>query len=211
MEHASENEVIRTKPSQARGKERIHIILVAAHDLFHERGIDVVTTNDIALAAGVPIGSIYRYFPNKEAIILALADAYIDEVSDLFELIGGQLRYTKLSWEEVITLIIDAWATYARLNGSFGYLFFQITTPTLREAIKSRRERLTNAFGKLLRKRCPELDDGAVVVCYRFVWVIKNMVVWPELPAEESPALYKGAARTIAQYLEQACTGHHHI
>jgi len=209
MENVSEHKSIRTKPSQARGKERIRLILTTAHDLFHEHGIEAVTTNDIAAAAGIPIGSVYRYFPNKGAIVLALADNYVAGLISLYDQIGDQLRYTKLSWEEAIVLIVDAWATYARLNGAFGFLFFQRVTPALRKPASRRRSQLVRAFGALLRKRCPNLEDRAIALAFRFTWDAKALAVNPEVD-EADPTLYKDAAHVIATYLNECCNTHIH-
>jgi AcrR family transcriptional regulator len=53
-------------------------ILVAAAHVFDERGYGATTTNDIADEAGVAIGSLYQYFPNKDAILIELTRQHID-------------------------------------------------------------------------------------------------------------------------------------
>jgi AcrR family transcriptional regulator len=53
-------------------------ILVAAAQVFHEAGYTSATTNDIALEAGISVGSLYQYFPNKDAILVALTQRHID-------------------------------------------------------------------------------------------------------------------------------------
>lgn len=52
------------------------LLLDAAEELFGELGYEAATTNQIAARAGVPIGSLYQYFPNKEAIVAAVAARY---------------------------------------------------------------------------------------------------------------------------------------
>ncbi len=47
-----------------------------------KRGYQETTTNAIALAAGVSIGSLYQYYPNKEAIVAALLDAHLEETQE---------------------------------------------------------------------------------------------------------------------------------
>jgi AcrR family transcriptional regulator len=61
----------------ARNRERL---LKAARQLFAERGVDV-TLNDIAHHAGVGVGTAYRRFANKDAVIEALYDESLDEVA----------------------------------------------------------------------------------------------------------------------------------
>jgi AcrR family transcriptional regulator len=68
-----ENQARRQARRQQRGMLRVEEILQAAGVLFAERGYDKVTTNMIAARAGVSSGSLYQFFPNKEAIAQAFA------------------------------------------------------------------------------------------------------------------------------------------
>jgi AcrR family transcriptional regulator len=68
-----ENQERRQARRQKRGVLRVEEILQAAGALFAERGYDNVTTNMIAARAGVSPGSLYQFFPNKEAIAQAFA------------------------------------------------------------------------------------------------------------------------------------------
>lgn len=51
-------------------------ILAVAHDCIEEGGIDALRTGDVAKRAGISIGSLYQYFPDRAAIIRALAERY---------------------------------------------------------------------------------------------------------------------------------------
>jgi AcrR family transcriptional regulator len=62
----------RREPQQRRSQDIVVAILDAARRLLQGEGASAVTTNHIAELAGVSIGSLYRYFPNKEAIVAAL-------------------------------------------------------------------------------------------------------------------------------------------
>jgi AcrR family transcriptional regulator len=62
---------------QERGARRIEAIVAAAAALFAERGFDGTSMNAIAKAAGMTIGSLYQYFPSREAIVDAVAEAYL--------------------------------------------------------------------------------------------------------------------------------------
>lgn len=65
---------LRRQPRQARARARVGKILEAAADVLRERGYAGMTTNHVAERAGVPIGSIYQYFGNKDALVLALLE-----------------------------------------------------------------------------------------------------------------------------------------
>lgn len=64
---------VRCSPRQPRAHETVAVILEAAAQILHQRGLAGFNTNRIAERAGVGIGSLYGYFPNKQAILVALA------------------------------------------------------------------------------------------------------------------------------------------
>lgn len=68
--------ISRPPPRQARAEEKRAKILRAAEKLLTESDPTEVTTKAVAKAAGVPIGSVYRYFTNADAMLRALFDAF---------------------------------------------------------------------------------------------------------------------------------------
>lgn len=68
----------RKEPRQRRAVETRARILDAARRVFEEHGYSHGTTNRIAEAAGLSVGSLYQYFPNKDAILVELVDAHIE-------------------------------------------------------------------------------------------------------------------------------------
>lgn len=68
----------RRRPSQERSRFTVDAILDAAAQVFEARGYAEGTTNRIAERAGVSIGSLYEYFPTKDAIAVALAERELD-------------------------------------------------------------------------------------------------------------------------------------
>lgn len=70
----------RRVPRQERSRRRVEGILDAAARLVVERGVEALTTRDIAEAAGAPVASLYQYFADKEDVLLALAQRDMDEM-----------------------------------------------------------------------------------------------------------------------------------
>lgn len=62
----------RRQPSQRRSQATVEVILTAAAQVLDRTGLAGFTTNAVAERAGVSIGSVYQYFPNKDAITAAL-------------------------------------------------------------------------------------------------------------------------------------------
>ncbi|NEQ99658.1 MAG: TetR/AcrR family transcriptional regulator [Cyanothece sp. SIO2G6] len=69
---------MRRQPQQARSQERVKHILDVAEQLFLEVGYESATTRAIASQAKVSVGSLYQFFPDKEAILKALAFRYME-------------------------------------------------------------------------------------------------------------------------------------
>jgi AcrR family transcriptional regulator len=64
---------------QKRGERRVATILEAAAKLFAEHGLEGTSMSAIAAASETAIGSLYQFFPNKEAIVASLAESYVAE------------------------------------------------------------------------------------------------------------------------------------
>ncbi|MCW2815641.1 MAG: transcriptional regulator, TetR family [Nocardioides sp.] len=72
----------RRAPVQERSRKRVEAILDAAERLVVGRGVEALTTREIAVAAGVPVASLYQYFADKEAVLLALAERDMAEMDE---------------------------------------------------------------------------------------------------------------------------------
>lgn len=68
---------LRNSPRQARSAARVEALLDAAEIVFEEVGFDAATTNFVAERADVPVGTLYRWFPDKAALAEALTDRYL--------------------------------------------------------------------------------------------------------------------------------------
>ena len=93
-----------TKPPDERRQE----ILGAALRLFHDRGFDATTVQDIARAAGVAAGTVYLYFPSKEHVLLGLHDRFHAGMQAQMEQAGAAATDTVLVGGGDYGLGIDA-------------------------------------------------------------------------------------------------------
>ncbi len=69
----------RRRPVQRRSRATVEDILTAAAQVFETHGYSAGTTNRIARRAGVSIGTLYQYFPSKEAVAVALLERHVSE------------------------------------------------------------------------------------------------------------------------------------
>lgn len=197
------NRTSRFQPSQSRGKERVRRILAAALELFKEYGLDEVTTNDIADHAEVPIGSLYRYFPNKDAILAELTELYVNEICKIFDEISKHPLLKYLSWEEVLLLMVDGWVEYSRRNGPFTFLYEEVGNPRLQRQNRDSWDRLSASFGAVLKKRCPGLSNRQVIVCFALCGTAASLGVRDDAGDAGGPGLHHDALRGIAAYMQQ--------
>jgi AcrR family transcriptional regulator len=84
--------VLGTTPQQMRSRTTLERLLRAADVAFAERGIAATTTTTIADRAGVSVGALYRFFPDKHAIAAALADRYLAEAQEIFGPVLASVR-----------------------------------------------------------------------------------------------------------------------
>jgi AcrR family transcriptional regulator len=77
MPRAAKRVSPRKRPRQERSRETVRAILEAAAQLFGERGEAGATTDAIAARAGVSIGSLYQYFPSKDALLATLSACHL--------------------------------------------------------------------------------------------------------------------------------------
>jgi AcrR family transcriptional regulator len=108
----------RKQPKQSRSKVTVEAILEATTHILVEEGYDKANTNRIAERAGISIGSLYQYFPNKESLMTALMEQHAQEMA---ELVGGKLdRLFDLPLEiaipEIITAVVAAHNINPRLH-----------------------------------------------------------------------------------------------
>ncbi|MCA9331160.1 TetR/AcrR family transcriptional regulator, partial [Candidatus Saccharibacteria bacterium] len=132
-------------PVQRRSKETVRQILLAAAELFAERGVATVTTNDIADRAGIPIGSVYSYYEDKEAILTSLVELYYSEVIAIMDQLSDNPLLPHMTRFEVATIIINIWSYYLENNHPLNYVLYLRIDPGLQDVVRTQQARLQGA------------------------------------------------------------------
>lgn len=96
----------RRKPRQARSQATVEVLLAAAARVFARAGYAATTTNHVAAKAGVSIGSLYEYFPSKDAILVALVERHLDEAERELGRAVAELGEARPSLEDTIVLLV---------------------------------------------------------------------------------------------------------
>lgn len=113
---------IRTTPVQQRGLERVDKLLDSAARIIDQQGIAGLTTSAVAEDSGSSVGVVYRYFPNVDALLIALADRnrqrFVTELTDRVE------RGAAPNWQSFIRVCIRVFADFSRREPAFATVRF---------------------------------------------------------------------------------------
>jgi AcrR family transcriptional regulator len=151
---------LRALPRQKRGQERIDKLLCAAAKLFAKVGYEEANTNAIAREARTSIGSLYQFFPNKEAILNALADRYLQELHAVHEQMLGE-DAVHISLPELYDRIIRSLADFHASHPGFQQMFYGSTTSKhLAAAAEQLKQECIARVEGLMAKRNPEIDPA---------------------------------------------------
>ena len=82
------------EPTRRPGRERVAALLEAASAVFAERGYEAATMTEIAARAGALVGSLYHFFPNKEAVGEALLARFAGEIDAAFDAVDARAAST---------------------------------------------------------------------------------------------------------------------
>ena len=112
---------VRTEPVQQRSSERITALLDAAAELIDRNGIDGLTTSDVAARSGSSVGVVYRYFPNIQSLLRALAARNMAKFTDaIYKLMDDE----PTKWLDALNATIDIYAELSRSEPGFRALRF---------------------------------------------------------------------------------------
>lgn len=108
----------RKLPQQDRSRIMVQAILEATTHILTEEGYDKANTNRIAERAGVSVGSLYQYFPNKESLMAALMEQHSNEIAELVE---SKLSHffnspLEIAIPELVKAVVAAHAINPRLH-----------------------------------------------------------------------------------------------
>jgi AcrR family transcriptional regulator len=152
-------------------------ILEAAARVFAERGYAGATTNHIAERAGVSIGSLYQYFPNKDAILVALHARHMESASEVVkEMMEEALREKKAPerlLRRFVTQVIEMHASQPALLHVL--LYEGPRTPELSERLHAIEDGMAHAVEQMLARRGGISRPHAKHAAYLVVHVVENM------------------------------------
>jgi AcrR family transcriptional regulator len=113
--------MVRTEPVQQRSAQRVAHLLDTAALLIDEQGIDALTTSDVAARGDSSVGVVYRYFPNIQSLLRALAARNLARFT---ETIYDRLSADSVEWLQTVDVSIDTFIEFNRTEPGFRALRF---------------------------------------------------------------------------------------
>jgi AcrR family transcriptional regulator len=118
----SSSDTFRRQPRQPRGQKRVDLLLDAAATVIARNGLEGATAEAIAQEARTAKGSLYQFFPNRDAVLAALALRYADELRAIHER-TIPLDPHALSLEKLIERVVRPLADFHDRNPAFRRVF----------------------------------------------------------------------------------------
>jgi AcrR family transcriptional regulator len=193
----------RREPRQRRAHHTVEAVLDAVIRILKREGFDAVTTNRIAEVAGVSIGSIYQYFPDKRAIFVALHERHIQEIDRLVE--STLVEHASSSLDALIRAMIEAMVD-AHASDPELYDLLMNEVPHRTEGTRDFAGRLHGAFRLAVTARASELRqhrdlDTVVFIVIHMVDALSHAAVLRRPAKLSLTAAREEAVRAILAYL----------
>src|SRR5580692_5852663 len=161
----------RREPKQQRSRQTVDCVLEAVQLVVKRHGTQGITTNRIAEVAGVSIGSLYQYFPDRPAIFEALHQRHIEEIDRLFA--TKFMEHAGSPLDELIRAMVDAMIE-AHTNDSELYELMLTEVPHRKGGSEDFSVRLHGAFLLAISSAAPELRKRGELD--KVVFVVTHMV-----------------------------------
>lgn len=197
---------MRREPKQRRSRETVDAVLEAVPRVLKRHGARAITTNRIAEAAGVSIGSLYEYFPEKQAIFMSLHDRHVDAVHEVIEQTLTHCTSAPLDafTRELVERLADVHARDAELH--------EITSGAVPGGADGFKRALQATFERVIlptqqdRRTCDEAERMLLVLPH----LVEALVHGVARQKEESSRVRARdeAIRTVSVYLSSFQSGH---
>jgi len=153
--------LLRRVPQQDRGQRRIDRLLDAAAEVIAEVGVEGASTNAIAARAATSVGSLYQFFPNKDAIIQALAARYASE----FEARKDRIMAPDVAdrpLPEMMRGIVEPIMADCAANPAYRHVFAATTTPGVRSSPEAAamHDAIARRVAGLIARRTPWIPEA---------------------------------------------------
>jgi AcrR family transcriptional regulator len=196
----------RKSASQKRSQATVEALLDATARVLTREGYDRASTNRIAAVAGVSVGSLYQYFPNKEALVAALVARHNREMLQLLRDAIGKVASCDLAtaMRELVRATVDAHLVDPALHRIFADQVPRMGQLAKIEELQREAFQLVRAYLEERRNEISVRDlDSATAICVTTVEALIHEFVIdrPEAPEADRDRFIEEVTRLIVGYL----------
>jgi AcrR family transcriptional regulator len=204
---------LRTKPrkfpAQRRSQLTVAALLKATAHILVKEGYESASTNKIADAAGVSIGSLYQYFPSKEALVAAVVDRHMQEMMQLLRSALERVKQqsVEVAARELVRVMIDAHRVDPRLHRALVEQVPRVGRLENIRALDREAYALIRAYLEAHRDELRIADlDVASFVCVATVEALTHAAVVnrPDVLADKAGVFADEVTRLVVGYLRGA-------
>lgn len=194
----------RKRPRQARARATVDAILEAAARVLVDEGYEGANTNRIAEVAGVSIGSLYQYFPNKQALVGALVERHVRHIMDL--LASGLMNAASMNLPDAIRKLVEVMLNVHRVEPELHRVLAEqlprVSTPDHHRQTNATAQAMIRGYLELRHAELrPGLDlETAAFVLVHSVEAVTHAAVI-EQPETDPDRLLKEVSAMIVAYL----------
>lgn len=197
---------VRKEPRQERSRETVEAITRATARILARDGYEAASTNRIADEAGVSVGSLYQYFPNKDAIVAALIDAHAEEMFEVFraELASVATADLESAARAVVAAQVAAHKVNPRLHRVFLEQMPKVGMLDRLHEVQRRSEALVRLYLEARRDelRVTDLDLASFIVVIA-VEAVTHTAVVGRAEHLDNPAFVDEVAALCVRYLRR--------
>jgi AcrR family transcriptional regulator len=164
----------RKSPKQERSRRTREEILEATAHLLNRHPLEEVSTNHIAKKTGISIGTLYKYYPNKDSILADLSLMYMQQDAELFETVFE--KYTNRGLDELLDALVGALMQIHRDNARVrGVVYQNLERLKLVSPAQNARKRIQAKVTSVIPSLDPELTWVALTAISSAIFSISQL------------------------------------
>jgi AcrR family transcriptional regulator len=195
----------RKEASQARSRATVEALVDATARILVREGFDKASTNRIAEVAGVSVGSLYQYFPGKEALVAAVIERHQQEI---MQLVRGELTQVasqplKQAVRTLVTVAVESHRIDPKLHRVLAEQIPRVGKLEKVETFNRANYALFEAYLERHRKeiRAADLELAAFVCVTSIEALTHTAVLHHDISDKAAAALIDEATRLVVGYL----------
>lgn len=197
----------RKNASQARSRATVDALVEATARILVREGFEKASTNRVAEIAGVSVGSLYQYFPSKEALVATVIDRHNDEIMTIVR--AAFVEVADMPIDKAVRKLVTVAIEAHHINPSLHRVLAEQIPRSGRlaevEAFNHEVHALVRAYLESRRKEMRKIDPGlAAFICVSAIEAVAHNAVLnqAELPSEKTVrTLVDETTRMVVGYL----------